>query len=134
MSEYGFFIAHLRFVATRTERDDPDVSAMVDQLQRISDAVENTGGFSVPVDKLDTAGRALAGLAGFLQQKILPEVMAAGNTTGERQVRWVIDTSMNLMSSLLARAGSSEATEAHDSSESMVFKLPPPPMTPLPPT
>jgi len=129
MSEYGFFVAHLRFVAARTERDNPDVTAMVDQLQRISDAIENTGGFAVPVDKLDTAGRALAGLAGFLQQQILPEVMAAGNTTGERQVRWVIDTSMTLMSSLLARA---ESTEDHDPSESMVFKLPPPPMTPPP--
>ena len=120
MSEYGFFVAHLRFVAARTERDDPDVTAMVDQLQRISDAVENTGGFAVPVDKLDTAGRALAGLAGFLQQQILPEVIAAGNSTGERQVRWVIDTSMNLMSVLLARAESEAAQDA-------TMVLPPPP-------
>ena len=130
MSEYGFFVAHLRFVATRTERDNPDVVARVDQLQRISDAVENTGGFAVSADNLKTAGRALAGLAGFLQQQILPEIMAAGNTTGERQVRWVIDTSMNLMSTLLARA---EEPGTRDASESMVFKLPPPPMTPPPP-
>ncbi len=124
MSEYDFFVAHLRFVATRTARDNPDVTEMVDQLQRIADAVENTGGFAVPANKLKTAGRALAGLSGFLQQQILPEIIAAGNANGERQVRWVIDTSMNIMTTLLARA---EAPGTNDASESSVFKLPPPP-------
>jgi hypothetical protein len=121
MSEYDFFVSHLRFIASRTDRDNPDVTVMIDQLERIADAVENTGGFAVPPEKLRVAGRGLAGLAGFLQQQILPEVIAAGNTRGEIQVRWVIDTSMNLMSTLMARA------DSDNSNESAVFKLPPPP-------
>ena len=121
MSEYDFFVSHLRFIASRTDRDNPEVTEMIDQLQRIADAVENTGGFAVSPEKLKASGRGLAGLAGILQQQILPEVISAGNTRGEIQVRWVIDTSMNLMSTLMARA------DADDLNESAIFELPPPP-------
>ncbi|MFT6580844.1 MAG: hypothetical protein ACJAU6_001274 [Alphaproteobacteria bacterium] len=120
MSEYDFFIRHLRFIAARTEKTEPDVSAMVDELNRIADAIEQTGRFIIPAERLKIAGRGLAGLAGFLQERILPEAIAAGNSAGEGQIRWVIDTSMNLMSVLLARAESEAAQDA-------TMVLPPPP-------
>ena len=120
MSEYNFYINHLRFIASRTERTSPDVSAMVDELNRIADAIEQTGGFIIPADRMKTAGRALAGLAGFLQERILPEAIAAGNSAGERQIRWVIDASMKFMSVLLARVETGPA-------EDVAMELPPPP-------
>ena len=120
MSEYDFYIKHLRFIAARTEKTSPDVSAMVDELNRMADAIENAGGFIIPADRLKVAGRALAGLAGFLQDRILPEAIAAGNDAGERQIRWVIDTSMQFMSVLLARAETAPTEDA-------AMELPPPP-------
>ena len=93
---------------------------MVDELNRIADAVEQVGGFTVPADRMKIAGRGLAGLAGFLQERILPEAISAGNAAGEREIRWVIDTSMQLMSTLLAGAETGSAEDA-------TLKLPPPP-------
>jgi len=100
MSEYTFFISHLRFIANRTERTTPEISAMMDALVCFADAVERSSEFEVAADQTAVTGRALAGLAGFLQQHILPEVVAVGNSDGEKQVRWVIDTSMELTATL----------------------------------
>ncbi len=99
-SEYNFFISHLRFVAKKTQASTPDVDAMMAALLCIADEIENTGRFRVEYEHARYASRALAGVAGFLQQHILPEVIAAKNDLGERQVRWVIDTSMSMLSTL----------------------------------
>ena len=77
---------------------------MVAELARIADTIEAGKDIEVPIDKLRLAARGLAGVAGFLQEQILPEVVAAGNAAGERQVRWVIDTSMRMMTRLTTRA------------------------------
>ncbi len=121
MPDYGFFIAHLRFVAAKTEVSTPEIAAMVAELGRIADEVEKTGETIVENDKLRVAARGLAGLAGFLQERILPEVLAAANSSGERQVRWVIDTSMGLMAMLTTHA------ETAMSDEPLALQLPPPP-------
>jgi len=121
MADYGFFVAHLRFVAARTDATTPDIAAMVSELGRIADDVEATGALTVPRERLRIAARGLAGLAGFLQERILPEVVAAENSNGERQVRWVIDTSMRLMTTLTTRA------ELAVSDQTEVLNLPPPP-------
>ena len=60
------------------------------------------------------AARALAGVAGFLQQQILPEVVAAENKFGEVQIRWVIDTSMSVMANLMAHAETSKDSEDYE--------------------
>jgi hypothetical protein len=121
MSNYDFFVRYIRFVASKTPRDTIGVEAMMQELGRIATGIENTGTFRVEGDKLEIAARALAGLAGLLQQKILPEVVAAGNPHNETQVRWVIDTSMALMANLTVRADAGD----HDPSE--VITLPEPP-------
>jgi len=100
MSEYDFFISHLRFVANRTERSSSEITEMMDALVDFADAVERSPEFDVAADQTAVTGRALAGLAGFLQQHILPEVVNAGNSAAEKQVRWVIDTSMGLTATL----------------------------------
>lgn len=124
MSSYDFFAAQLRFVAARTPADDLDVTAMMAHLTHIADLAEKAdvgGTISVATDDLKFAGRALAGVAGFLQQHILPEIVAAENARGERQVRWVIDTTMELMAAMTV------AAEQADERDQMTFDLPAPP-------
>ena len=63
---------------------------------------------------------ALAGFAAFLQKQILPEAVAHGNSLGERQIRWSIDTAMAAVNTLLARAALAEG-------QPVTITLPPPP-------
>ena len=104
MSAYGFYGAQLRFVAARTDRTSPDISDMMEALEIFAEQVEASSTFEVPGDMCRITGRALAGVAGFLQQHILPETVAAGNPVAERQVRWVIDASMGLTATLTVHA------------------------------
>ncbi len=122
MDNYRFFVAHLRFVASKTDASTPEILTMVQELKQFADQIEGTGKIQVASDRLRIAARGLAGLAGFLQDRILPEVVAAANAAGERQVRWVIDTSMSLMATLMTRA------ETEVSSDPVTLELPPPPV------
>lgn len=122
MADYGFYIAQLRFVARTTERVDPQVAEMMDELARIADSIETEGyAFTVPAGRLRVAGRALAGLAGLMQQQILPEVVADGNSRGEAQVRWTIDSSMEAVANITVHA------ELTNDGEAYRVILPPPP-------
>lgn len=120
MTDYAFFTGQLRFVAKKTERETDDVAAMMDALARVADQVdENNGIFKVKAESLRVTARALAGVAGLLQQHILPEVAAAQNVRGERQVRWSIDTCMSVMADLMAHA------ELTNDGEDIDMTLPP---------
>ncbi|GAA0578809.1 hypothetical protein [Caenispirillum bisanense] len=121
-SGYEFYIRHLRFMARTTAHGDPAVAVMMDQLRLAADGLAVNGDrYVVEASRLRLAARALAGLAGFLQQQILPEVVSAGNAVGERQVRWVIDTSMETMAALMIHA------ETTADREDYTVVLPPPP-------
>jgi len=121
MNDYAFFIAQLRFVANRTERESDDVSRMMDDLHAIADAIEADGDhFFVAASALRSSARALAGVAGFMQQHILPEVVVSGNAAGEKQIRWTIDTCMTLMAELMTHA------ELIGDGEGLSLTLPPP--------
>jgi hypothetical protein len=124
MTDYEFFVAHLRFVAGKMDRSTPEIAAMAAGLTQVADDIEETGRLTVAGDQLRVTARGLAGLAGFLQDRILPEAVAARNKAGERQVRWVIDTSMALMATLMTRA------ETEASLEPVTLDLPPPPSVP----
>lgn len=105
MSRYDFFIAQLRFVVNRTDRESGDVACMMDALMEISDALEGENeNFFVPAFRLRSTARALAGVAGFMQQHILPEAVAAHNRLGEKQVRWTIETCMTWVAKLMTHA------------------------------
>lgn len=121
MADYAFYAAQLRFIARTTDRSQAEVAAMMDDLERVAGAVEAGPTYTVPADRLRTTARALAGVSGFLQQHILPETVAAENRVGEAQVRWVIDTSMEAMSMLMAHA------ELTADGADRTIDLPPPP-------
>ena len=120
MTNYKFFVAQLRFVANRTERESGDVACKVDALLVIADEVD--GGnrkIFIAAKNLRNTSRALAGVAGFLQQHILPEVIADANVTGEKQIRWTIETCMALMAKLMTHA------ELTKDAEGLYVTLPP---------
>jgi len=121
MNDYVFYAAQLRFAASKTERNDDDLDAMMNTLEDIASQIERDGAFRLEAENLRVGARGLAGIAGFLQQHILPEVIAAKNKIGEQQVRWTIDTSMSLMATIMTHA---EMTHDQDGLE---LTLPSPP-------
>ena len=118
MSNYNFYAGYLRFVAQNTTADTPEIRDMMAELGYIANILEQEVTFTVEQNKLHITARALAGVAGFLQQNILPEIIDAKNVSGEREVRWVIDTSMAVMSNLMVHA------ELTDNSDGFVVVLP----------
>ena len=104
MSQYDFFTAQLRFAVSKTERTTTDIDAMMDVLSDIADQIDAHESFNADAQNMRIGARALAGVAGFLQQHILPEVIAAKNNLGEQQVRWTIETSMALMATMMTHA------------------------------
>lgn len=119
MTDYNFYAGYLRFAANKTERETPEITEMMAELERIAEILESGNSFIVKDRKLRLTARALAGVAGFLQQHILPEVIAAENEIGEAQTRWVIDTSMEVMANLMAHA------ETTKDGENFAVNLPP---------
>lgn len=121
MSDYRFFTAYLRFVAMKTDKEDPDVAAMMAVLNGLADDIDKGANTAVARDDLALAGRALAGFAGFLQKQILPEAVAQGHSQVESQLRWAIDTAMEMMTRCLSHA------ELVDEEGALMLSLPPPP-------
>jgi hypothetical protein len=122
MTDYNFYAGYLRFVSENTTPDTPEIQDMMDELNYIARILDNNIKFTVEQNKLRITARALAGVAGFLQQHILPEIIESENILGELQVRWVIDTSMSIMSNLMVHA---ELTNNYDE---FVAILPKPPV------
>ncbi len=121
MDDYGFYVGYLRFVVAKTPRDSRQVDGMMQVLARIAAEIEEGGEFYAATEQLAPLARALAGVAGLLQQKILPEVVAEQNQRAEAQIRWAIDTSMTLMGRLTV------AGDAGDHDPARPFSLLPPP-------
>ena len=121
MSDYDFFTAQLRFVAAKTETGDDNVHDMMRVLSGVADQIDASESIHVDAKNVRVCARALAGIAGFLQQHILPEVVAAKNFVGEKQVRWTIDTSMSLMATMMTHA------EMTNDEQGIELTLPPPP-------
>ena len=118
MSNYNFYAGYLRFVAQNTTADTTEIRDMMAELGNIANILEQEVTFTVEQNKLHITARALAGVAGFLQQHILPEIIDAKNFSGEREVRWVIDASMTVMSNLMVHA------ELADNSDGFLVELP----------
>ncbi|AUG53190.1 hypothetical protein [Thalassospira marina] len=127
-SQYAFFAGILRFVAKKTAADDAEIRVMMGHLSGIADAVEKTGRFMVLRENCESAARAFAGVAKFLQERILPEALAAGNNGAVEQVKWTIETSLAMAAELVKRI----TQEEYANQESFTFDLPLPPGAPKP--
>lgn len=122
-SPYGFYAGILRFVAQKTITDQPDVKIMMGHLHGIAEAIEDQGKLLVERKNCESAARAFAGVAKFLQERILPEALAAGNEIAVEQLKWAIETSLALGAELVKRITLAE----YSSYENFVFALPEPP-------
>lgn len=122
MSEYKFYANYLSFVAKKTTPTTDEIKDMMHELYCIAEILEVGSTFTVKKNKLRLTARAFAGLAGFLQQHILPEITETRNQIGEMQLRWVIDTSMDLMSNLIVHA------ELTGDADDFIVVLPKPPL------
>lgn len=98
MPDYRFYTDLLRFIAAKA-------GAEAERLTPMADEFDATGG-EITVAPMDfaPAARAFAGVAGFLQQQILPETVAHGHVEVEKRVRWSVDASMDCVRVLLAHA------------------------------
>jgi hypothetical protein len=122
MSKYKFYANYLSFVAKKTTPTTDEIKDMMQELYYIAEILEVGSTFTVKKNKLRLTARAFAGLAGFLQQHILPEITETRNPIGEIQIRWVIDTSMDLMSNLIVHA------ELTGDADDFIVVLPKPPL------
>eukprot|EP00998_Keelungia_sp_KM082_P008706 NODE_4892_length_742_cov_1.243902_g4869_i0.p1 GENE.NODE_4892_length_742_cov_1.243902_g4869_i0~~NODE_4892_length_742_cov_1.243902_g4869_i0.p1 ORF type:complete len:131 (+),score=20.44 NODE_4892_length_742_cov_1.243902_g4869_i0:181-573(+) len=125
-SDYGFYAGILRFVAKKTETDDREIRIMMGHLSGIADAIAQSGRFMIERDNCESAARAFAGVAKFLQERILPEALAAGNEGAVNQLKWTIETSLALGSELVKRI----ALEEYEGQDKFTFDLPLPPGAP----
>ncbi|WP_142848323.1 hypothetical protein [Telmatospirillum sp. J64-1] len=102
MSDYTRYAAILRFVARKTDQSEERIAAMMEDLLKAADQIEQTGRFTVAPDHAASTARAFAGVAAFLQQQILPEAVAHGDKEAENQIRWTISAAMDGVNTLLA--------------------------------
>lgn len=110
---YGFYTGILRFIANRTDTAaDGRAATMMGLLLDAAATIERDGTLTVAAVRLEDTARAFAGVAGVLQQQILPAAVGAGNAAGERQIRWAVDASMDIVRQLLAAAADQPPKDA----------------------
>ncbi len=119
MSDYSFYLATLAFVASRSDRSDARVAAIMAALDDAAGGITPQGRFPVAAGQLEITARAFAGVAALLQKQILPETIALGHAGAEQQVRWSVDASMAVVNTLLAAAAQGDGN--------IMITLPPPP-------
>lgn len=123
MAQYDFYAAILRFVASTATRTDPRVVAMMENLECAATEIETSDGFAVIEDQREICARALAGVAAFLQERILPETIADQNAEAEAQVRWAVDASLDALNQILR-------AQAQGVADTIAIVLLPPPTLP----
>ena len=108
-------------IAKKLDEGGPEFKNITSELNKLADKLDQKEDLLVEANNVRIMARALAGFSGFLQEHILPEVIAANNQYSEKELRWVIDTSMELMAKLISHA------EITNNSENYIIKLPNPP-------
>lgn len=121
-ADYGFYAGILRFVAKKTETDDREIRIMMGHLAGIADAIAQSGRFMIERNNCESAARAFAGVAKFLQERILPEALNAGNEGAVEQLKWAIETSLVMAAELVKHA----ANEDLKDQDRFSFDLPAP--------
>jgi len=94
--DYKFYAGFLRFVAAKTDKADVTVNAMMAELNQAADQLENGSRFTVLASRAQASSRAFAGVAQFLQHRIMPEAQAHGNENAIAQIEWAIAASLQV--------------------------------------
>lgn len=94
--DYKFYAGFLRFVAAKTDKTDVTVNAMMAELSQAAEQLDHRSKFSLLASRAHAASRAFAGVAQFLQHRILPEAQAHGDQKALAQLEWAIAASLQI--------------------------------------
>jgi hypothetical protein len=93
---YDFYAGFLRFVAAKTDKSDVTVHAMMAELNQAADQITTSAKFTLLASRAQAASRAFAGVAQFLQHRILPEAQAHGDQRALQQLEWAVAASLQI--------------------------------------
>lgn len=93
---YKFYAALLRFVSKKTDQSNVNVRTTMAELENAASQLEEGSRFNILASRAQAASRGFAGVAQFLQHRILPEAQAHGNQTGIAQIEWAIAASLQV--------------------------------------
>jgi len=93
---YKFYAGFLRFVAAKTDKTDVSVNAMMAELNQAADQLDVGSHFTLMASRAQAASRSFAGVAQFLQHRILPEAQAHGDKNALAQLEWAIAASLQI--------------------------------------
>jgi len=95
--DYKFYAGFLRFVAAKTDKSDITVNAMMAELNQAADQLDQDARhISLLASRAQASSRAFAGVAQFLQHRILPEAQAHGDPKALSQLEWAIAASLQI--------------------------------------
>lgn len=94
--DYKFYAGFLRFVAAKTDKTDVGVTAMMAELSQAANQLDDGSGFTLLASRAQVASRGFAGVAQFLQHRILPEAQAHGDQKVLSQLEWAIAASLQI--------------------------------------
>lgn len=95
-NNYKFYAGFLRFVAAKTDKSDVTVNAMMAELSQAADQFDQGSKFTLLASRAQAASRSFAGVAQFLQHRILPEAQAHGDQKALKQLEWAIAASLQV--------------------------------------
>lgn len=121
--DYTFYAGFLRFVAQKTDKTDPSVHAMMAELNQAADQIDHASRFQLLASRAQASSRAFAGVAQFLQHRILPEAQAHGNPVALAQIEWAIAASLQVGRAVILHLD--EIEEADMNSRFIEITLPP---------
>lgn len=102
---YQFLADMMRFVAAKTQADSDDIRTMMFHLRAVADQVGQGPEIVIATRDARYVARALAGVAAFLQDRILPEALAESNETAIAQIKQAAQLSLQLSGLILKRLG-----------------------------
>ncbi|MDV7338390.1 hypothetical protein RYZ26_02195 [Terasakiella sp. A23] len=94
--DYKFYAGFLRFVANKTDKSDVTVNAMMAELAQAADQLDHGSTFTLLASRAQAASRGFAGVAQFLQHRILPEAQAHGDQNALSQLEWAVAASLQI--------------------------------------
>ncbi len=94
--DYKFYAGFLRFVAAKTDKADVGVHAMMAELSQAANQLDEIEPFTLLASRAQVASRGFAGVAQFLQHRILPEAQAHGDQKVVSQLEWAIAASLQI--------------------------------------
>jgi hypothetical protein len=121
--DYKFYAGFLRFVASKTDKSDVKVNAMMAELSQAAEQLDTGSRFTILASRAQSASRSFAGVAQFLQHRILPEAQAHGNEFALKQIEWAIAASLQVGRAMILHLDDIEPDKI--STEFIEIKMPP---------